>query len=149
METGSCANIETCIDANIETGSGANVKTGSGANVKTGSDANIETGFVANFETGSVPNVGSGYGINMETDSTVIDILNDTVMERHCYNSIGNLPNVIMNKNKDLKDIEGMHVESIPKLEVRAPFNFDTLVFGSFAKVVPDLRLLQEEVNAQ
>ena len=39
-----------------------------------------------------------------------------------------------MNKNKNLRDIEAMHVESIPKLEVRAPFNFDTLVFGSFCQ---------------
>ena len=126
METGSCGNIETCIDANFETGSGANVKTGS--------DANIETGSVANFETGSFANVESGYGTKMDSDGTVIDFLNDTVIERHCYYRIGNLPDVIMNKNKDLRDIEAMHVESIPKLEVRAPFNFDTLVFGSFCQ---------------
>ena len=126
METGSCGNIETCIDANFETGSGANVKTGS--------DANIETGSVANFETSSFANVESGYGTKMESDGTVIDILNDTVIERHCFYRIGNLPDVIMNKNKDLRDIEAMNVESIPELEVRAPFNFDTLVFGSFCQ---------------
>ena len=71
------------------------------------------------------------------------------MIERHCYYRIGHLPDVIMNKNKDLRDIEAMHVESIPKLEVRAPFNFDTLVLVHFAKVVPDFRLLQEKVNAQ
>ena len=38
-----------------------------------------------------------------------------------------------MNKNKDLRDTEAMYDESIPILEFRAPLNFDTLVFGSFA----------------
>ena len=102
METGSCGNIETCIDADLEIGSGASEKTGS--------DANIETGSFANFETGSFANVESGYGAKMESDGTVIDILNDTVIKRHCYYRIGNLPDVIMNKNKDLRDIEAMHL---------------------------------------
>ena len=106
-------------DGNSENGFGAKLESSSDAGLDILVDSDIKTCFDAEIET--------GYAAKICTFS-------DSAIEKKNYYSIDNLPDVIMNKNKDLRDIEAMHDESIPKLEVRAPFNFDTLVFGSFCQ---------------
>ena len=135
--------IERHCNRKTQTCFGAKTKTYFSAQNQSVCDASNENGFAAKLESSSDAgldilvdsDIKTCFDTETETGYTAkICTFSDSAIEKKNYYSIDNLPGTIMNKNKDLRDIEAMHDESVLKLEANALFNFDTLVFGSFCQ---------------